>query len=75
MLYKRYFTLGLSYPTPKKAPTKGVVTLFGDVVLLLHDQLQLRLPLDVRVLAVLDHVVYRPAVELAMTMMFLLKSQ
>ena len=59
----------------KKAPTKGVVALFGDVVLLLHDQLQLRLPLDVRVLAVLDHVVDRPAVEMPAVKISLLKSQ
>ena len=38
-------------------PTEGIVTLFGDVVLLLHDQLQLGLPLNVCMLAVLDHVV------------------
>ena len=53
------FTTALSYLfLLKKALTKGIVALFGDVVLLLHHQLQLRLPLDVGVLTVLDHVVY-----------------
>ena len=41
--------------------TKSIVALLGDVVLLLHNQLQLALPLNVGVLTVLDHVVDRPA--------------
>ena len=40
--------------------TKSIVALLGDVVLLLHNQLQLALPLNVGVLTVLDHVVDRP---------------
>ena len=43
--------------------TKSIVALLGDVVLLLHNQLQLALPLNVGVLTVLDHVVDRPAVK------------
>ena len=44
----------------KAKHTKSIVALLGDVVLLLHDQLQLALPLNVGVLTVLDHVVDRP---------------
>ena len=44
----------------KAKRTKSIVALLGDVVLLLHDQLQLALPLNVGVLTVLDHVVDRP---------------
>ena len=43
--------------------TESIVALLGDVVLLLHDQLQLALPLNVGVLTVLDHVVDRPGAE------------
>ena len=43
----------------KATRTKGIVALLGDVVLLLHNQLQLALPLNVGVLTVLDHVVDR----------------
>ena len=52
------FTAALSWLKAKH--TKSIVALLGDVVLLLHNQLQLALPLNVGVLTVLDHVVDRP---------------
>ena len=52
-----FFLLNFFLNAKYVEPTEGIVTLFGDVVLLLHDQLQLGLPLNVRMLAVLDHVV------------------